>query len=72
MLLDELKFDYTTSKSFDVLIKDLKAKNPRVILIDKELPDIDYALLKETVDGLPNKTSIVTTWSAIYSNPTGC
>ena len=59
MLLDELKFDYVTSKSFDALIKDLKAKNPRVILIDKELPDIDYTLLKETVDGLPNKTSIV-------------
>ncbi len=59
MLLDELKFDYETSKSFDTLIKDLKVKNPRVILIDKEMPDIDYALLKETVDGLTNKTSIV-------------
>ena len=42
-----------------MLIEDLKLKNPRVILIDKELPGIDYALLKETVDGLANKTSIV-------------
>ncbi len=59
MLLDELKFDYETSKSFDALIKDLKAKNPRVILIDREMPDIDYDLLKETVDSLESKTSIV-------------
>ena len=59
MLLDDLKFDYATSKSFETLIADLKAKNPRVILIDKELPDMDFALLKETVDGLANKTSIV-------------
>ena len=59
MLLDDLKFDYETSKTFDTLIEDLKLKNPRVILIDKELPGIDYALLKETIDGLANKTSIV-------------
>jgi len=59
MLLEELKFDYETSKSFDDLIKDLKAKNPRVILIDKELPGMDFALLKETIDSLENKTSIV-------------
>ncbi len=59
MLLDDLKFDYKTSKSFDMLIEDLKATNPRVILIDKELPDMNFALLKETVDGLANKTSIV-------------
>ena len=59
MLLDELKFDFTTSKSFDSLIKDLKQKNPRVVLIDKELPGIDYDLLKSTVDGLSEKTSIV-------------
>ena len=59
MLLEELKFDYETSKSFNDLIKDLKAKNPHVILIDKELPDMDFDVLKETIDGLPNKTSIV-------------
>jgi len=59
MLLEELKFDYETSKSFDDLIKDLKAKNPNVILIDKELPGMDFDLLKKTIDGLPNKTSIV-------------
>ena len=59
MLLEELKFDYETSKSFDTLIKDLKAKNPNVILIDKELPGMDFAVLKETIDSLPNKTSIV-------------
>jgi len=59
MLLDELKFNYETSKSFETLIKDLKAKNPRVILIDKELPGMDFDLLKETVDGLEKKTSIV-------------
>ena len=59
MLLDELKFDYITSKSFELLIRDIKAKNPRVLLIDKELPGMDFALLKETVDSLDNKTSIV-------------
>ncbi len=59
MLLDELKFDYTTSKSFETLIKDIKTKNPRVILIDKELPGMDFTLLKETVDSLDKKTSIV-------------
>jgi len=59
MLLDELKFDFTTSKSFDALIKDLKKKNPRVVLVDKELPGIDYDLLKKTVDELKEKTSIV-------------
>ncbi len=59
MLLDELKFDYETSKSFDSLITDLKAKNPRVVLIDREMPGIDYDLLKKTVDSLENKTSIV-------------
>ena len=59
MLLDELKFDYSTSKSFDALIKDLKKSNPRVILVDKELPGIDFTVLKESVDALPEKTSIV-------------
>ena len=59
MLLDELKFNYETSKSFETLIKDLKAKNPRVILIDKELPGMDFDLLKKTIDSLENKTSIV-------------
>ncbi len=59
MLLDELKLDFNTSATFDTLIEDLKAKNPSVILVDKEMPGIDYTLLKETVDGLPKKTSIV-------------
>ncbi|WP_345975186.1 nitrate- and nitrite sensing domain-containing protein [Sulfurimonas sp. HSL3-7] len=59
MLLDELKCDYITSASFNVLLNDIKAKNPRMVLIDKEMADIDYAVLKETVDGLPNKTAIV-------------
>ncbi len=59
MLLEELKFNYETSKTFETLIKDLKAKNPNVILIDKELPGMDFDLLKETIDALPNKTSIV-------------
>ncbi len=59
MLLDELKFNYMTSASFKALLKDIKAKNPRMVLIDKEMADIDYALLKETVDGLANKTAIV-------------
>ena len=59
MLLDELKFDYMTSSSFKALLNDIKAKNPRMVLIDREMADIDYTLLKETVDGLPNKTAIV-------------
>ena len=59
MLLEELKFDYATSKTFETLINDIKEKNPRVILIDKELPGMDFKLLKDTVDALANKTSIV-------------
>ena len=59
MLLDELKFNYQTSTSFNALLKDIKAKNPRMVLVDKEMADIDYSLLKETVDGLANKTAIV-------------
>jgi signal transduction histidine kinase/CheY-like chemotaxis protein len=59
MLLDELKCDYVTSSSFNALLDDIKAKNPRMVLIDKEMAGIDYALLKETVDKLPNKTAIV-------------
>jgi len=59
MLLDELKFNYVTSSSFNALLKEIKAKNPRMILVDKEMADMDYALLKETVDGLAAKTAIV-------------
>jgi PleD family two-component response regulator len=59
MLLDELKFNYLTSTSFNALLKDIKAKNPRMVLVDKEMANIDYSLLKETVDGLPHKTAIV-------------
>ena len=58
MLLDELKLDYSTSKTFDALIKDLKAKQPRMILIDKEMPNMDFAILKETISTLDN-TSVV-------------
>jgi len=58
MLLDELKLDYSTTKTFDTLIKDLKAKKPRMILIDKEMPDMDFAILKETIDDL-DETSVV-------------
>jgi len=59
MLLDELKFDYNTARDFATLIEEVKAKNPRIVLIDKEIPGLDFALLKRTVDALPNKTSIV-------------
>ena len=58
MLLDELKLDYSTTKTFDTLIKDLKAKQPRMILIDKEMPDMDFAVLKETIESLDD-TSVV-------------
>ena len=57
MLLDELKLDYSTTKTFDTLIKDLKAKKPRMILIDKEMPDMDFTVLKETLDTID--TSVV-------------
>ncbi|MDA3946777.1 MAG: response regulator [Helicobacteraceae bacterium] len=59
MLLDELKLNFNTTKTFDTLLKDVKAKNPSMILIDREMPGIDHDLLKETVDSLPKKTSIV-------------
>jgi len=59
MLLDELKFNYNTARDFATLIEEVKAKNPKIVLIDKEIPGLDFALLKRTVDTLPNKTSIV-------------
>ena len=59
MLLQELKFNYQTSPSFETLIDDIKTKQPRMVLIDKEMTGIDYSQLKETVDGLSHKAAIV-------------
>ncbi len=58
MLLDELKLDYSTTKTFETLIQDLKTKKPHMILIDKEMPDMDFDALKETIESLEN-TSVV-------------